>query len=778
MLRNGQSFPLKTDVLYKLAILKESQSDFRSAAEYYSQLLQLLDNRPNDPANAMQQFYTLKYANALERAGLYDQAARFYWSQYEQAPPGQRHMMINHLLENSKFRRVSDEEMQKLHTLVMEGADSSLAFELAELYRLQERPEVSYEIYQENVKNNLPVAMRHISSIIDVYRTQDKMDELLGDIHNLRGTGLNALQVMLFELKLLEQTNQTDEALKVVEEFIRGSGIEPKPGNIQLLMNRIPIEVLDRWADFLLRADNAEAAATIYQGMIQQLPLDLPRHQKLSDIYRTTGREQEAINLWTQWAARNQRNPLALFNAVDRLKGLGAEDQAVQLMQQMQGTVPAPFAYKQAEVLLELGQYEQAFASFEIARASGAMTPDSIVRTLVTHAGNPKNLDALVSSFVQSATSQPFSSIPAWKRDTLIILTIQNQLRDQVEAILNQDEEGVWKYHLAQETLRQGDRQWAEELLNLIPDDSLYYPIAQRKLADVYREVQTIPAQQKAAELLRPSLAVILDTTEPIPLNYSLVERLLDYAEMRLNAFQAGEALIAIREIESASPTLGTPLTPAMEDRLRFARARALVELAGFDGAISLLESIQNQPYKSEAQYLLANVYLAQEKVDEAKSLLYEMANSSENWRRSNDALTLISALEPLVGESLDLFTLARLYGLQGRFKDAIPVLRELAVNTYGEDTEEWARYQIGKMNQQLGNREEARDEWQRLQVEADHPIIHGLVRYELIQEPLPSGSGIRSTTEYQDFLIDFPDTLFSDLARIQYQQLNERGNP
>ena len=101
----------------------------------------------------------------------------------------------------------------------------------------------------------------------------------------------------------------------------------------------------------------------------------------------------------------------------------------------------------------------------------------------------------------------------------------------------------------------------------------------------------------------------------------------------------------------------------------------------------------------------------------------------------------------------------------------------ELAVNTYGEDTEEWARYQIGKMNQQLGNRGSP-DEWQRLQVEADHPIIHGLVRYELIQEPLPSGSGIRSTTEYQDFLIDFPDTLFSDLARIQYQQLNERGNP
>ena len=80
----------------------------------------------------------------------------------------------------------------------------------------------------------------------------------------------------------------------------------------------------------------------------------------------------------------------------------------------------------------------------------------------------------------------------------------------------------------------------------------------------------------------------------------------------------------------------------------------------------------------------------------------------------------------------------------------------------------------IGKMNQQLGNREEAWDEWQRLQVEG---IIHNswTGSSELIQNPasdqvseLLRSIRFRSIFRIRYFLI----------CAIQYQQLNERGNP
>jgi len=66
------------------------------------------------------------------------------------------------------------------------------------------------------------------------------------------------------------------------------------------------------------------------------------------------------------------------------------------------------------------------------------------------------------------------------------------------------------------------------------------------------------------------------------------------------------------------------------------------------------------------------------------------------------------------------------------------------------------------------GNKETAREEWQRLTLDADHPVIHGLTRYELLHLRKPVGVSDQDGTAYQELLLDFPNTIFSDLARLE----------
>jgi hypothetical protein len=168
---------------------------------------------------------------------------------------------------------------------------------------------------------------------------------------------------------------------------------------------------------------------------------------------------------------------------------------------------------------------------------------------------------------------------------------------------------------------------------------------------------------------------------------------------------------------------------------------------------------------------LLARIYIAQRHTDIAVSLLHEIASDRRFWRCANDALSLLAVLEPLVGDSLQLFCDATMYELQGRMDSAIPPLRQLAVDYYGGDLEEWARYYIGKLKQRTGDTDGARQEWERLILDVDETVVHGLTQLELLQLNDRADAQITNMTYYQDLLIDMPNSLFADLARLRMQR-------
>ena len=345
-------------------------------------------------------------------------------------------------------------------------------------------------------------------------------------------------------------------------------------------------------------------------------------------------------------------------------------------------------------------------------------------------------------------------------------------------ALADADDGGAWKYNIACEALRRDSDRWALDLLSSIPPESLYRVMADRKRAEILGENSSIVAQREAADLMFPSVEPLLSATPPVVLNPVLMDRLIKYSELRLNAFQPNEALVAIQLIESSSASLERTPQPTDFARIAYGRARALSELASLEPAIKALESIDVSPYREDAQILLARIYIAQRKIDLAVDVLNDALENPQSWRIANDALSLLSALEPLVGDALEGFSDAILYELQGRFDRAVPCLRQVAVDYYGGDVEEWTRYYIGRLKNQSGETEDAREELQRLLMDVDDPIVRGLTRMELLKLNDSASASIGAATEYQELLIDLPNTLFADLARLQMQRKFGKEQP
>lgn len=765
------SFPNRVDVLRKLAMIEESQAEFELAAHHYRQLIDLLPSANDLRAMTLRHYYLQHYAENLERIGLYEKAASILWEIIRQSDSANQQNVLRLLMENYEYQTLTDEQIENVrHRIIPQHVDE-LGWEFADLLRKQGRTQESIDLFEKLWPENPLRAYEYAGQLLDLYRSADQLEALLGRIREAQGSdGEAAGAYVLLEVSLLEEDGRGEEALNRLEDYIAETvGMDRADFAGDLLLS-LPGRLIDRWIDLTVRFRGAEPAVQMLDHLLKQIPMDLNRRKKLSNLLVEEGRSQDAVRLWRQWAHDQSNAPTAVLNAAQEIFTLGDVDSAKALIDQLKETLPPPLTWRQGQASLQYGDYSGAVAAFQIAVASGGIDPSMISSVIFQYAETQSDLRPLISNFVNEASGASFNSIPEWIKTPLFQIGVQPAYRNQLQPLIDADEQGVWKYHFAAEAIRFGDQDWAASLLEAIPEDSFYRTIADQMYAKILRQNPSIIAQRQAADLMLPSIQTVLSTTESVQLNSVSLQRLLTYADLRLNGYQSNEALKAIRVIESASSTLEHPLSSDDASRLLFYRGRAYAEAASFGPAIQWLESVCVSPYEESAQLLLARIYIAQRESEIAKTLLDEIAENPRYWRKSNDALTLLAALEPLVGDSLQLFCDAMMYELQGRFSSAIPVLRQLAVEHYGSDVEEWARYYIGQLKYQSGDLDGAREEWRRLLVDVDHPVIQGMTHLDLLKLNPSSSADIADMTEYQEIMMELPNTLFSDLARLQMQ--------
>lgn len=788
-----KTFPQKIDVLRKLAMIEESQAQFEHAAVHYQQLIDLLPDATDVQSLTLTNFYRQRYAENLQRIGSYEQAGDILWNVVRQSDPANRQNVLDLLIDNYSNRKITDERIDLLSKQVLPVYLDSLGWKFAELLNTQGRIQQSLDLFEKLWPSNPVRACEFTGTIASVFSSVGQLDDLLARIHSKANENKDlSSEFILLETTLLGEAGRGEDALKQLEEFVIGIVGEQFPGDIEKILTLLPGPMVDQWIDLIARYRNSQSAIQLLEGILEKIPMDLNRQRRLADLLVKEGRKNEAVDLWSRWAKSQPNTPTVVLNAAQEIYTLGDEKSARDLIEQLKETIPPPLAWRQGQISLQFGDFHGAYTAFQNAVTSGGIPPSMITSVIQQYAQTIPNHDKLVASLIDEATGRPFSSLPEWIRTPLLQYGIQPKYREPLQSVADADTQGVWKYNIACEAILQGDMEWALPLLNSIAADSLYRGLADQKRAEILGQNPSMIAQREAADLMKPSIDDILSCTDaissssdaiisssnPIQLNSVMFDRLLDYIDLRLNAYQPNEALLAIRIVESASRAVEQPFSESVQARIIYARGRTFAELASFGPAIDYLQSVTDSLYEEDAQFLLARIDIAQGKTEEAANRLNEIAGKPDYWRRTNDALLLLSVLDPLVGDSLQLFCDAMMYEIQGRYESAIPVLRRLAVEQYGEDAEEWTRYYIGRLKNESGDSTAAREEWERLLVEVDNPIIQGMTRLDLLQLGSASAASIADTTAYQDIMTQLPNTIFSDMTRLQMQRKFSKEQP
>ncbi|MEW6238506.1 MAG: tetratricopeptide repeat protein [Candidatus Omnitrophota bacterium] len=773
-----KSYADKTGVLSQLGIIEESQGRFEQAAEYYAKTLEGVPPDPQNPAFLKVNYYSQRYIGCLERAGFYRRAVKECWKLFPKADEAYQVHLLMRIIENDAFLTLSREEIDNLYAIAIPKYRDALGWNLADLLRLQGDLSRSCGLY-ETLWPVFPAQARaQAAPMVEVYSAQNKLDDLLRRLSGLSKTGGDPYPFLLLLTDLLLKANRGKEALEAIESTLMNGEAKDPPTVAAEYIGHAPIELLDQWVDLVHLQRSSEEAIAILARIVKFLPLDFTRREKLSHLLFNAGKREEAVQLWKDWMNLQPANPLAAFKAAEKIFALGDQQTAAGILNERKDSTPPPLVSQEGETALRLGMYDRAFAVFDKASQANGFNPESLSYAILQFAETCADLKPLVAALVQLATGRPYAEVKEWVRRPLLELGARPPFRKDMEDIAQADDTGLCRIQLAQSALKQGDRDGAVVLLQAVASESLYRNAADRELAEILSGESGLDHQREAAQLMKPSLAPVLEATSVLPLDSLIADRLLRYAAVQLNAFQPGEALSAIRKVEQSSSTVNPPLSPEALDRLLFLRAKALVEFSSLEPAMQLLENIQFQPQRSEARFLLAQIHLALKDVEAARLLLQDIVDNSDDWRWANDALKILAAIEPLTGESLDLYSLSAMYRLQGRFADAVPVMRELAVKGYGEDIEEWARYDIGRLKRDAGDRAGASEEWRRLLLDVDNPAIRGMTQLELLQMSSPSGLRMEDATKYRQLLLDLPDTIFSDLARLEMQRINTAEKP
>ena len=769
-------FSNRMDVFTKLAFIEESQSRFARAAEYYGLALMNLPESSPSLAN-LAQFYQKRYAETLEQAGQYALAQKIYWILFERSDEAERTSILRRLIELYGFQQPAGPERERLHTLVSDQYLDTLGWDLAELYRILGETQKGYQLFELLWPTDPQRTHEKLYSLIDTSRSLSRLDDFLKRLQALSRS--NPLFFYPY-LEALVQLNRGGEALELLEAYFKSVSPASSIDNAADLLAASPTSssLLTLWIDLLEHKGRTDEAILRCRQIVHDFPMDIRWRERLSRQLAIAGNNADAVQTWKDWVDLYPNNPITRFNAIEKILELGDRQNAVALLPSPSESIAPPLQYQEGNVAMQLGLYPDALAAYHVTVASAGISPEAVVFSMVHFAETAPDRKPLMAALLQAATGQPFEHVPSWIRDALMEIGVKYGFESSLDGLAREDPSGLWKIHLSRTARKNGKTLWARALLESVTHAGALQKEADLDLSDLLGASDSLPDQRRAAELLRPSLAALLAATPPVLLSPNLLEHLFRYAEYSLEAYEPGEALKAVRIIESSSSTLQAPLLPTALDRLFFSRARAWTEMASFQPALEHFPRLQFEPYHTDALYYQALIQLALQHVEEARSLLQELVENSEHWPRANDALALLAAMEPLVGESQELFCTLQLYLLQGRYDRAVPVLRELAVAQYHQDTEEWARFMMGKLKAWSGDLEGARTDWEALLLDADHPVYHAMVQYYLARAFAPSPERIASSSSFQELLMDFPETLFADLARLEMQESIHQEQP
>jgi tetratricopeptide (TPR) repeat protein len=737
--------PLRFSVPVQLSKSHQQQGNRDQAV---SVLLSAMDAL-SDEEKTSPQGLELQYQAGMAQynATDYRRAADTFLELFKHPTHGQRRTLLYRLVSLYSIEALTDIELDSvLGEVAQSEKDYNFLSRLAQAYKNRGREKNAVETYFEIIRQYPSLLVDMHAPITKYLSTTGHVDEMIALIDKLRGKEKLNYRVHILYARVLAQVNRVDEALEALAPF-----------------NHMPQVAVER-ANLLFQQKQFIEAADAYNTLLKASPTRVDLIDKLGLCYLKLNKKEMAIATWRKIV----QQPRVNYNSYQMLSNIfqrnGFPKESLESLREASKLSPQSRMYAQnmAYHWILRGDYMRAIEALS-GSVSLSKTPrygsDSLILPYIKGEAEQKELYSAIMEYRTSTPNlKPQQEI--WLRSLQRQLLVQlGRYREALDMTQKATRgKNAELYALAKLFEDHNAQEWAIfSYRAIVPDPALNYPAIKVRLAELYSK----RSQFKEAR------ASLLSASETLPPTDRVLRAdiLLHMAQVELE-LKSPEPALSLLSHPAATDTL--KLAPEYLEYAQLLRGEAYSMMGALPRArrelTPLLESKQ-RGLRLMAVFQMGNVNMWEGKSDEAAVLYREILDNDLGHDLANDVLDLVVSAALYDGEQMGFYSQALYYGWQGRAEDAVEQWRQLAA--YGEDgdlvaaaLEEAADAYIAS-----GTLQAASTEYGKALRFAKSPDVIGRIRWSLLEE-VRKGDTPPTPKDYENLIIEFPETIYADLAR------------
>jgi len=776
------TFPHRRDALLQGALLEESQSRFGLAAELYGQIVR--EELPRPVPLTMESAYVgyaLRWADCLEKAGESRRAAEIYWDLEQNLPDQYRPLILIRLIDSHRYGRSSPEEIERLAGEVRRVGGSGMLWQLAQMYAAKGMFDKSADLFAELWPQQPSVAVHYLDDVLTVFKQTGQLEALLKDAES-RSADRAGAHFLASAYQRLGMPEKTLEVIRRCQAAAANALVAHLATLSVTAQTSIPTEPQDLTPELnaleyqaLQAVGNATAAANLVRAICRRRPTDPEWYEAAS---RLPG--ADVVSIWRSYVEAHDRHGPAYQRAAQSLAERGHAAQSLSFLAEGAAASPTPsivLAY--ADALISAGSVDGAWREYRRMRDQKWAVDDFLAVHITEILERSSSRDAVRRLLEERLVQPPTTS---WEDQILRTLLVQNGETTRLLDWVAGDSSGLAAVHLAEWALLEGRTDFALAAYERVPETSLYRDAARVEMARILRDTgaEDMGTLRRIGDLLDPAIQELSIKPDEADLAKRTKLDILDlWARVKLSG---GEGLRVLQRLYELFGQDREELLKQYEipdaDGILVLRGLALSQVGSLSDAVLEFRAVTTPLWAAEATFYEARSLFWQEEFAEAERIFERIVTDPSAWRLANDALQYLSFLKTMSPGSLRLLSNATFLVWQGRWGDGVPIFRDLSVREYGQDIGEWARYMIGKVLWDAGEKQSALAEWDRLSRDGSYGWLRDRLTWELASKYVGSGS---AEVDHEELLLEIVssgrDTLFGDLARL-HLKLREQAPP
>ncbi len=346
LLKAKQQKPRDVHIHRWLAELYYRQGRWDAAHSIYKHLITI------DSANA-REYYTKiakSHLNILDFDAATDTAKQII-AQNPRAPDG--HQLLAHIAVHSENYAAAIDSLK--NAMRLQPEDIKIRTELAKVYRLAGKPQHAVAQYWQcwHLSDTVTDKLALIKPLSEIYNTLGKPDALKTELKKLAKSNTAQVAATL----ALAELQRTQDDLQGAR-FLLAKALNKQRNNPALLYHFVNIN---------LALNDMQTALTYQQQLVKVQPT-ADNQQQLGEILFDLGREQEAIQVWTQLLHAKNQPLTAEVKLAARLLRNGLQAQAAIVLERTAEKITSTDAhlprYQLGALLVAIDEPERAIPHF------------------------------------------------------------------------------------------------------------------------------------------------------------------------------------------------------------------------------------------------------------------------------------------------------------------------------------------------------------------------------------------------------------------------------